>query len=135
MHLASDYVAPTPQVGRCRVRVFLPDNERDSPVVILTELADNPGLSLTHAVKEIATKVVLDNELPPNRTVFIEHHEDSVRGIPGDPVTFDLLTFSNDEAETEVVEGSSLWRIDLGKPRWSALDCASVERLVGRPVD
>ena len=44
MQLASDYPHPTPHGGRCRVRIYEPeDRERDSFVVILTEPPDNPG--------------------------------------------------------------------------------------------
>ena len=31
MHLAADYIHPTPRGGRCRVRVYLPEDERDAP--------------------------------------------------------------------------------------------------------
>jgi hypothetical protein len=31
VHLAADYIHPTPRGGRCRVRVYLPEDERDAP--------------------------------------------------------------------------------------------------------
>lgn len=39
MHLAADYIYPTPREGRFRIRVYLPDEERDAIVVVCTELA------------------------------------------------------------------------------------------------
>jgi hypothetical protein len=29
MHMASDYIHPTPRGGRCRIRVYLPDEEHE----------------------------------------------------------------------------------------------------------
>ncbi len=133
MHLASDYIHPTPHRGRCRVRIFKPDDpELDSYVVILTELDDNPGMSVTNAAEEIAAAVVLANALPTSRTVWIEHYEDGARGTSQDRNTFDLLTFSADDPEPVLRAGE--WRVELGSPSWKALDRASVEALVGQRV-
>jgi hypothetical protein len=100
MHLASDYIHPTPRGGRCRVRVYEPDDREGDPfVVVLTEPPDNPGTSVTNAAEKIAAAVVLANALPTSRTVFIEHYEDGARGTPEDPATFDLITFSADDPE------------------------------------
>ena len=38
MHLASDYIHPTPRGGRCRVRIYRPEEEQDAPVVIRSQL-------------------------------------------------------------------------------------------------
>jgi len=112
MRLASDYIAPTPRGGRCRVRVFEPDEpERDSYVVVLTELRDNPGQSVTNAAEEIAAGVVLANALPTSRTVWIEHYEGGARGTPEDPATFDLLTFSADDPEPVLRAGNGRWTL------------------------
>ena len=34
MHLAADYIHPTPRGGRSRIRLYLPEEERDAVVVI-----------------------------------------------------------------------------------------------------
>jgi hypothetical protein len=52
MHLATDYIHPYKDSGgrpaHCRVRIYLPDDVRDAPVVICSELPNNPeGPSLT----------------------------------------------------------------------------------------
>jgi hypothetical protein len=62
-HLASDYIHPTPRGGRCRVRIYLPD-ERDAPVVIFSELPNNDGSSITYFAHQIAAEVIRSHELP-----------------------------------------------------------------------
>ena len=47
MHLASDYIHTTPRGGTCRIRIYLPEDERDAPVVVCSELAYNEGSSVT----------------------------------------------------------------------------------------
>jgi hypothetical protein len=43
---ASDYIHPYKDAGgrlaRCRVRIYLPDDMHDEPVVICSELPNNP---------------------------------------------------------------------------------------------
>jgi hypothetical protein len=41
MHLASDYLHPTPRGGRCCIQLYLPEEEQDAPVVIGSELPNN----------------------------------------------------------------------------------------------
>jgi hypothetical protein len=38
VHLANDYIHPTSRGGRCRVRIYLPEEVRDAPVVIRSQL-------------------------------------------------------------------------------------------------
>ena len=83
MHLASDYIHPYKDVGggpaRCRVRIYLPDDVRDAPVVICSELPNNPGGSITNSAEVIAAGVIRANELP-TPLVWIEHWpEESTR--------------------------------------------------------
>ena len=76
MHLASDYIHPYKDAGgrraRCRVRIYLPDDTHDAPVVICPELPNNPGGSITNSVEVIATGVIRANELP-TPMIRIEH--------------------------------------------------------------
>ncbi len=51
MHLATDYIHPTPRDGRCRVRVWLPEDERDAPVVVCSELPADEGASVTNVAE------------------------------------------------------------------------------------
>ena len=110
MYMAADYIHPAPHNGSCRVRIYRPDlpvegsTARDEAVVICTELKDNPGVSVTQAAERIAGEVIDFHRLP-TPLVWIEHYEDGARGIPEDPHTFDLVTFSSYEVEPGRVHG------------------------------
>jgi predicted acyl esterase len=67
MHLVSDYIHPTPRGGRCRIRIYRPEEEGDAPVVICSELPTNEGSSVTYSARQIAAEVIRYNEfaLPP----------------------------------------------------------------------
>jgi len=90
VHLASDYIHPTPRGGRCRIRVYLPKEERDAPVVICSELPSNEGLSVTYSAHQIAAEVIRYHKLalPP---VWIEHYpKEATDGLSE---TFELVVF------------------------------------------
>jgi hypothetical protein len=97
MYLASDYIHSYKDAGgsaaRCRVRIYLPDNVRDAPVVICSELPNNPGGSITNSVEAIAAGVIQANKLPAP-LVWIEHRpEECTEGQE----TFELVVFSSYE--------------------------------------
>jgi hypothetical protein len=94
MHLATDYIHPTPRGGRCRVRVYLPDEEVDAPVVVCSELPTNKGSSITYAAERLAAEVIRYHRLP-TPVVWVEHHPPIT--TDGDTETFDLVTFSSYE--------------------------------------
>ncbi len=139
MHLAADvvfpYRVPDGSPSKCRVRIYEPDDPaRDAPVVILSELADNPGTSVTDAAPLVAAEVISvfaltrwDGPSP----VFVEHYD---RGgeRPEDPDDFALVVFSHHEVRAEARGGVSYRTI--GEPSWSHLDHAAMEALVGRGV-
>lgn len=129
MKLVHDYVAPTPAGGRCRIRLYLPEEPEDSAVVICTELAEgNGGMSITNCAEVLAAKVMEVNQLARN-LVWLEHYENGARGTEEDPETFDLVTFASYEPMDFVsVNG---WDRRIGRPSWKALDRASVEWLIG----
>jgi hypothetical protein len=84
MHLASDYIHPYKDAGgrpaRCRVRIYLPEDMHDVPVVICSELPNNPGGSITNSAEVVAAGVIWANELP-TPLVWIEHWpEETTRG-------------------------------------------------------
>ena len=60
-------------------------------VVIASELADNPGTSVTNAAELLATDVCRRFGIAPDRLVWIEHYE--YGRDAGIPRTFDLVTF------------------------------------------
>jgi hypothetical protein len=133
VHLASDYIHPYKDTGgrsaHCRVQIYLPDDRRDDPVVICSELPNNPGGSITNSAETIAAGVIRANELP-TPVVWIEHWpEEATEGKE----SFELVVFSS----YEVVERAPyLWerRAWIGDATWKPLDRASVEVLVGGKV-
>jgi len=133
MHLASDYIRPYKDAGgrraRCRVRIYLPDDVRDSVVVICSELPNNPGGSITNSAEAIAAGVIRANRLS-TPLVWIEHWpKESTDGEE----TFDLVTFSSYEV-TERAPYLGESRAWIGEPTWKTLDRATVEVLVGGKV-
>lgn len=132
MHLATDYLHPSPGRGICRVRVFLPDDtERDLPVVICSELPDNRGESVTNAAERIAAEVIDAFKLPVP-VVWIEHY--SPETTDGASETFDLVVFGHYEVR-EIVRVEEEGTIkEIGPPSWRRLDRGSVEVLVGQPL-
>jgi hypothetical protein len=133
MHLASDYIHPYKDAGggsaRCRVRIYLPEDMRDTPVVICSELPNNPGGSITNSAEVIAAGVIRANRLP-TPLVWIEHWpKESSDGEE----TFDLVVFSSYEVtgRAPYLGETRTW---IGDATWKSLDRASVEVLVGTKV-
>jgi hypothetical protein len=130
MHLTSDYIHPTPRDGRCRVQVYLPEDEQDAPVVICSELPSNEGSSVTYSAHQIAAEVIRYHKLgvPP---VWVEHYPKEA--TDGHSETFELVVFSSYEVrERAPYLGET--RLTIGEPTWKTLDRESVEALVGQAV-
>ena len=72
MHLASDYIHSYRSAGGrracCRVRIYLPDDVRDAPVVICSEVPNNPGGSITNLAEVIAARVIQATRDPPSKS-------------------------------------------------------------------
>jgi hypothetical protein len=121
MHLASNYIHPYKGAwGRrshYRVRIYLPDEVRDAPVVICSELPNNPGGSTTNSAEVIAAGVIRANELP-TPLVWIEHWPQE--GTEGQE-TFDLVVFSSYKLK-ERVPYLGERRAWIGEPTWKPLD-------------
>jgi hypothetical protein len=133
MHLASDYIHPYKDAGgrraRCRVRIYLPDDVRDAPVVICSELPNNPGGSITNSAEVIAAGVIRASELP-TPLVWIEHWPEETTDVEE---TFELVAFSSYEV-TERAPYLGETRACLGDATWKQLDRPTVEALVGGKV-
>ena len=93
MHLASDYIHPTPRGGKCRIRIYLPEEEQDTPVVLCSELPNNEGSSVTYSAHQIAAEVIRYHKLPV--PVWIEHHPKEA--TEGTSETVELVVFSSFE--------------------------------------
>jgi hypothetical protein len=133
MHLASDYIYPYKDTDgrpeRCRVWIYLPDDMPDAPVVVCSEVPNNPGGSITNSAEKIAAGVIQANELP-TPVVWIEHWPKETTDVEE---TFELVVFSS----YEVVERAPYLgetRAWIGDPTWKRLDRATVEVLVGEKV-
>lgn len=131
MHLATDYIHKTPHRGRCRVRVYLPDEERDSPVVICSEISNNPGQSITNAAERIAAEVIEMQSLP-TPLVWIENYPPET--TDGAAETFDLVIFSSYEVSERRASYMEDRAVEIGEPSWKRLDRRTVEMLVGAEV-
>ena len=130
MHLASDYIHPTPRGGQCRVRIYLPEEEQDAPVVICSELPNNGGTSITYAAEQLAAEVIRSHRLP-TPLVWIEHWPKE--STDGGEETFELVVFSSYKVEecAPYLGGAMAW---IGDATWKGLDRATVEALVGVKV-
>jgi hypothetical protein len=130
MHLATDYIHPTPRGGRCRVRIYLPEEEIDAPLVVCSELPTNEGASITYAAEQLAAEVIRYHRLPAP-VVWIEHHPPIA--TDGDTETFDLVDFSSYEVrERGPYLGET--RLTVGEATWKRITKGMVEVLVGREV-
>jgi hypothetical protein len=130
VHLVVDYIHSTPRDGLCRVRIYLLEEERDTLVVICSELPNNEGSSVTYSVHQIAAEVIRYHELvlPP---VWIEHYPKET--TDGYSETFELVVFSSYEVK-ERAPYLGETRLTIGEPTWKTLDRESVETLVGQAV-
>ncbi len=113
MRLVSDYIHPTPRDGRCRIRIYLPEDERDAPVVICSELTTNEGSSVTHSAHQLAAEVIRYHKLgvPP---VWIEHYYPK-EATDGHSETFELVVFSSYEVK-ERAPYLGETRLTMGNP-------------------
>ena len=136
MRLAADYLHPFESVSgirsRCRIRVYLPEQEHeehDAPVVVCSELPENPGIPVTGAAEHIAAEVIMTHWLVD--LVWIEYHpeETTAAGVE----SFELVVFSDHKIREAVRSAEN--RIEVGEPSWKTLDRRSVEIIVGQPLD
>lgn len=94
--------------GRCRLQVHRHEGQT---IAIVTELHDNPGMSVTNAAEWLLPALAQRYGLPDD-TVWIEHYE----RLHGEPDTYDLVQLAG------------------GSPSWQRLTLEQVERLIGAEV-
>lgn len=105
--------------GRCRVdHRLIGANPPYGVAVVVTELADNPGPSITNAAEVIATAAAAELGLEPGRMIYIEHY--GPRASHGD--TYDLVMFSWERTPAGWVASS---------PGWKHLRIDTAENLAG----
>jgi hypothetical protein len=130
VYLAVDYIHPTPRDGRCRVRLYLSEDERDKPVVICSELPSNEGSSVTYSAHQIAAEVIRYHKLA-SQPVCIEHYPKEA--TDGHSETLELVVFSSYEVK-ERAPYLGETRLTIGEPVWKPLDRESVEALIGEDL-
>ena len=130
MHLAADYIHPTPRGGMCRIRIYLPEDQQDAPVVICSELPKNEGTSVTYSAHQIAAEVIRYHKLA-SAPVCIEHYPREA--TDGTSETFELVVFSSWEVK-ERAPYLGETRLSIGEPTWKTLERESVEMLAGEEV-
>lgn len=77
--------------AHCRLRIY--DNDAGA-VVILSELADNTGISVTNTAEELATEIARLYHLTPATTTWIEHYGPFSYSDGRRDETFDEITFT-----------------------------------------
>jgi len=134
MYLASDYIHSYKDAGErpshCRIRIYLSDDVLDAPVVVCSEVPNNPGGSITNSAETIAAGVILASELI-TPLVWIEHWPKE--STDGGEETFELVVFSSYEV-TERAPYLGETRAWIGEATWKSLDRGTVEVLVGGKV-
>ncbi len=132
-YLATDYIHSYGSVigvrSRCRIRLYLPQEDRDAAVVICSELPSNAGTLVVDAAEQIAAEVIRHFRLP-GPPVWVEHHQQEAANGQGE--TFELLVFAHYEAR-DTLRGGVRHR-EIGRPTRKQLDRASVEALLGQKV-
>jgi hypothetical protein len=105
--------------ANCHLQIL---QDKTTTIVIATELATNPGMSITNAAEVLASKVVRQFHLDPKTTRFIEHygqesydHEEGRKRAD----TFDEITFSwNGTVATE--------------PKWKPIKAEEATKLANK---
>lgn len=113
--------------GKCRVRLI--EKNGAPPVLLITELPDNPSTSVTNIMEHLAPEIIRtflpqafeELELP----TIIEHYE-AQRDIEE---TFDLVTFAHAAPRKVWLGGRE--RISLGEPHWKRLPLEEAKALLG----
>ena len=112
------------------MRVWLPQEEQDAPVVICSELPTNDGASNTYAAEQLAAEIIHYHALTPP-VVWIEHHPPET--TDGSTETFDLVAFSTYEVKERALYLGET-RVSIGEATWKRITRGMVEVLVGGEV-
>jgi hypothetical protein len=111
------------------MRIYLPEDEQDSPVVICSELSSNEGSSVTYSAHQIAAEVIRYHKL--SAPVWIEHYPREATHDASE--TFELVVLSSYTIrERAPYLGET--RLTIGEPTWKTLNRETVETLVGEMV-
>lgn len=77
----------------CHLRAY--DTTNAKTLIIVTELQDNPGMSVTNAIECVAQAAVTKLNLDPWKLTLVEHYNAASYHDADRPETFDLVTFAH----------------------------------------
>ena len=112
-----DYSCPNGLRGRCGVEVT-PLPSIMSTLVVVTELDDNPGMSVTNAAEHLASQFCARKGISPNRLLWIEHYPAKGEGRRTIRESWDFVSFGWDWS-----------RGVFGEPEWRPTDRRRVDAL------
>ena len=95
--------------SKCRIRIY--KNSDDRSIIIVTELPDNKGRSITNDAELIIKLASLAYQLSPTETMWVEHYTEPCR-IRGKE-HFDIVYLEKDTA------------------RWKPSSPEEIEKLIG----
>lgn len=108
--------------GRCRIRICQADGQ--TPVVVCSQLPDNGNTSVTNMAEYLAAEVIEEHGLS-TPLIWIQHYPEH----EGEIGEYSSVVFSSWEIEETLLGG--VWRLRVGRPRWSHLDSKEVENMIG----
>ena len=123
----------------CRVRILQRDGQ--PPILVLTELNENPSTSVTNVIEQLVAELVA--RYLPERfevvdeepVIVVEHYEataDPTRRIRVKP-SYDRVTFANWRPRRTWLGGRE--RREIGTPDWRHLPAEEVRALLGDEAD
>lgn len=114
-----EFTAATGVKAVCGLRIV---RDGEQTIVVLTELPENRGMSVTNAAEEIATQVRREFGLDPDQTLWIEHYPEQQVAYHGRPLrekaTYDEIIYTWDDYQAS-------------EPEWHRLNQEEVEILLG----
>jgi hypothetical protein len=127
-------------VCRCRVVVFEPEGQR--PAIVVSELADNPGTSVTNMAEVLAAELIArhfpERVGEPDGVVWIERYP-RVGRLPHRPEgpVYARVEFASWAPRTEQRFGANGRYLEarLGTPNWRSLSREELAALLGAGKD
>lgn len=118
------------QQGHCNVRIFEDEKEYTPPVVVLTQLSRNQGVSITSAIEYLCAEVACKFLHPrfDSRVVWLEHYPPG----PGRRSDFfQQVRFAAPYPYPEARNIGGRMQIAFGIPTWTPIEKAEVEQMIG----
>lgn len=110
-------------VAHCQLDLFTRGGGEKFTIAIVTELAENKGLSITNAIEYIAATIAKKYNLQPKDLVLVEHwHKDNILDEH-----YSLVRFKSTKHERDG------WKFH--EPDWAPLEKSELDRLIGIKED